>query len=129
MWNGWFDAWGDSKHHTTSAEDYAAVVDDMLKIGSVNMYMFIGGTNFGFTSGANHYEKFAPDVTSYDYDALLTEAGDVTPKYYAVRNVIKKYVDTPLPSVPANRPKRHMENFYLHKKRGYLRILTISPNL
>ena len=89
MWNGWFDAWGDSKHHTTSAEDYAAVVDDMLKIGSVNMYMFIGGTNFGFTSGANHYEKFAPDVTSYDYDALLTEAGDVTPKYYAVRNVIK----------------------------------------
>ena len=32
MWNGWFDAWGDSKHHTTSAEDYAAVVDDMLKI-------------------------------------------------------------------------------------------------
>ena len=118
MWNGWFDAWGDSKHHTTSAEDYAAVVDDMLKIGSVNMYMFIGGTNFGFTSGANHYEKFAPDVTSYDYDALLTEAGDVTPKYYAVRNVIKKYVDTPLPSVPANRPKKAYGKFLLTQKTG-----------
>ena len=106
MWNGWFDAWGDDKHHTTSAEDYARVVDDMLRRGSLNMYMFIGGTNFGFTSGANHYEKFAPDVTSYDYDAMLTECGDVTAKYYAVRDVIKKYVDEPLPEVPANREKR-----------------------
>lgn len=105
MWNGWFDAWGDEKHHTTSAKDYAKVVDDMLKKGSLNMYMFIGGTNFGFTSGANHYEKFAPDVTSYDYDALLSECGDVTPKYYAVREVIKKYVDGPLQEVPPNRTK------------------------
>lgn len=61
---------------------------DMLKKGSLNMYMFIGGTNFGFTSGANHYEKFAPDVTSYDYDALLSECGDTTEKYFAVRKVI-----------------------------------------
>ena len=106
MWNGWFDAWGDDKHHTTSAEDYAQVVDDMLKRGSLNMYMFIGGTNFGFTSGANHYEKFLPDVTSYDYDAMLTECGDVTAKYYAVRDVIKKYVDELLPEVPANREKK-----------------------
>ena len=106
MWNGWFDAWGDDKHHTTSAEDYAKVVDDMLSRGSLNMYMFIGGTNFGFTSGANHYEKFAPDVTSYDYDAMLSECGDVTPKYYAVREIIKKYVDEPLPEVPANREKK-----------------------
>ncbi len=105
MWNGWFDAWGDEKHHTTSASDYARVVDDMLAKGSLNMYMFIGGTNFGFTSGANHYEKYAPDVTSYDYDALLTECGDVTPKYYAVREVIRKYIKTELPEVPPNRPK------------------------
>ena len=106
MWNGWFDAWGDEKHHTTSAEDYAQAVDDMLKRGSLNMYMFIGGTNFGFTSGANHYETFAPDVTSYDYDALLTEAGDVTAKYYAVREVIRKHVGKELPPVPADRLKK-----------------------
>ncbi|MBO7187932.1 MAG: beta-galactosidase [Clostridia bacterium] len=105
MWNGWFDAWGDSEHHTTSASDYAKTVDDMLKRGSLNMYMFIGGTNFGFTSGANHYEKFAPDVTSYDYDAILTECGDTTEKYFAVREVIKKYIDHPLESVPENRKK------------------------
>lgn len=105
MWNGWFDAWGDEKHHTTSAEDYARVVDDMLTKGSVNMYMFIGGTNFGFMSGANHYEKFAPDVTSYDYDALLSECGDVTPKYLAVREVISKHTDGPLPEIPDDRKK------------------------
>ncbi|MBQ9744270.1 MAG: beta-galactosidase [Clostridia bacterium] len=105
MWDGWFDAWGDSKHHTTSAEAYASVVDDMLKRGSLNMYMFIGGTNFGFTSGANHYEKFAPDVTSYDYDAVLSECGDITPKYHALRNVISKYIDRELPEIPENREK------------------------
>ncbi|MBQ8393116.1 MAG: beta-galactosidase [Clostridia bacterium] len=106
MWDGWFDAWGDNKHHTTSAETYASVVDDMLKRGSLNMYMFIGGTNFGFTSGANHYEKFAPDVTSYDYDAVLSECGDITPKYHAIRNVISKYIDKELPEIPKNREKR-----------------------
>ena len=105
MWCGWFDAWGDSEHHTTSASDYAKVVDDMLKRGSMNIYMFIGGTNFGFTSGANHYEKFAPDVTSYDYDAVLSECGDITPKYLALREVISKYVDGDLPKIPKNRQK------------------------
>ncbi len=118
MWNGWFDAWGDEKHHTTDAAVYAGVVDDMLKKGSLNMYMFIGGTNFGFTSGANHYEKFAPDVTSYDYDAMLTECGDVTPKYMAVREVIKKYVDTELPEVPADREKKAYGKVTLTEKSG-----------
>lgn len=125
MWNGWFDAWGDEKHHTTAAEDYAAVVDDMLKRGSLNMYMFIGGTNFGFTSGANHYEKFAPDVTSYDYDAPLSECGDVTEKYYAVRRVISKYTDHPLPDVPPNRPKGAFGKVRLTEKAGLLENLDV----
>ena len=106
MWNGWFDAWGDEKHHTRNAKDYAETVNDMLKRGSFNAYMFIGGTNFGFTSGANHNDKYAPDVTSYDYDALLTECGDVTEKYYAIRKVIENYCDKPLPAVPKNRDKK-----------------------
>lgn len=125
MWNGWFDAWGDDKHHTTSGEDYAAVVDDMLNKGSVNMYMFIGGTNFGFTSGANHYEKFAPDVTSYDYDALLTECGDTTEKYYAVREVIKKHIDYPLPEVPKNRVKKAYGKVQLTNSVGILSCLDV----
>lgn len=119
MWNGWFDAWGDEKHHTTSPEAYAKEVNDMLEIGSLNMYMFIGGTNFGFTSGANHYEKFAPDVTSYDYDALLTECGDITPKYLAVRKVIQKYTDGHLPEIPADRKKKAYGKFKLDEKAGF----------
>ena len=123
MWNGWFDAWGDEMHHTTSAEDYAKVVDDMLTKGSLNMYMFIGGTNFGFTSGANHYERFAPDVTSYDYDAMLTECGDVTKKYYAVREVIQKHTPQELPEVPANREKKAYGKFALTEKCGFFDAL------
>ena len=118
MWCGWFDAWGDEKHHITDAEKYAETVDAMLKKGSLNMYMFIGGTNFGFTSGANHSEKFTPDVTSYDYDALLTECGDVTKKYYAVRDVVKKYVEGDLPQVPQNRPKKAYGRVALTEKAG-----------
>lgn len=123
MWNGWFDAWGDEMHHTTSAEDYAKTVDEMLSFGSLNMYMFIGGTNFGFTSGANHYEKFLPDVTSYDYDALLSECGDVTPKYMAIREVIKKYTNKELPDVPQNRSKAAYGKVKLSKSLGFFSAL------
>lgn len=105
MWNGWFDAWGDDIHHTTSAEAYAQVVDDMLKRGSLNMYMLIGGTSFGFMTGANHYEVYQPQVTSYDYDAPLSECGDITKKYMALRSVIQKYTNEALPDVPPNRKK------------------------
>ena len=55
------------------------------------MCMFIGGTNFGFTSGANYMEQSMPTITSYDYDALLTECGDITENYLAVRQVIAKH--------------------------------------
>lgn len=80
--------------------------------------MFIGGTNFGFTSGANHYEKFAPDVTSYDYDALLSECGDVTPKYMAIREVIQKHVGGDLPEIPKNRAKKAFGKATLTKQAG-----------
>ena len=69
------------------------------------MYMFIGGTNFGFSTGALHTDRYMPIVTSYDYDALLTECGDITEKYLAVRNVIAQYTDKTLPPVPKNREK------------------------
>ncbi|MBQ8896526.1 MAG: beta-galactosidase [Clostridia bacterium] len=106
MWCGWFDAWGDEYHHTTSATDYSKTVSDMLARGSLNMYMFIGGTNFGFMNGANHHEKFLPDVTSYDFDAVLTESGDITEKYLALREVFARYNKEPLPEIPANRAKK-----------------------
>ncbi|MCI4656434.1 glycoside hydrolase family 35 protein [Cryobacterium zhongshanensis] len=104
FWNGWFDHWG-AHHHTTSAEDSARELDDLLATGaSVSLYMFTGGTNFGFTNGANDKGVFQPTVTSYDYDAPLSESGEVTQKYLAFREVLARYAPVPaeLPeAVPA----------------------------
>ena len=91
FWNGWFDAWGE-EDHTTSPEKAASELDELLKRGSVNFYMFEGGTNFGFMSGRNGGSKTG-DVTSYDYDAPLTEDGQITEKYRLFKEVIAKYTD------------------------------------
>lgn len=89
-WNGWFDHWL-KPHHTRPADDVADVFDRMLQAGaSVNFYMFHGGTNFGFYNGANFDSKYEPTVTSYDYDAPLSECGDITEKFIAVREVMIK---------------------------------------
>ncbi|WP_321384163.1 beta-galactosidase family protein [uncultured Enterococcus sp.] len=95
FWIGWFDAWGDKVHHVTDEDAAAQELDAILSQGSVNIYMFHGGTNFGFTNGANYYERLAPDVTSYDYDALLTEWGDITEKYRKFQQVIARYTELP----------------------------------
>ncbi|MBZ4671486.1 MAG: Beta-galactosidase [Oscillospiraceae bacterium] len=95
FWIGWFDSWGCGGHMTTNVENCAKELDAILSRGSVNIYMFVGGTNFGFMNGANYYDKLAPDVTSYDYDALLTESGAITPKYEAFKKVISKYAEIP----------------------------------
>ncbi|HZJ82952.1 MAG TPA: beta-galactosidase [Clostridia bacterium] len=105
-WNGWFDHWG-GKHHTREGADVADVLDRMLKMGgSVNFYMFHGGTNFGFYNGANRYEKYTPTVTSYDYDSPLSESGDPTDKYYAVQEVLSKYLDVDKDLMPEPIPKK-----------------------
>ena len=95
FWNGWFDNWG-THHHTTNAAASAAELDALLAAGaSVNVYMFHGGTNFGFTNGANDKGIYEPTITSYDYDAPLTEDGYPTEKYFAFREVISKYFPVP----------------------------------
>ncbi len=91
-WVGWFDAWGKPGHSSRPAADVAKVLDDMLKRDTlVNFYVFHGGTNFGLTSGGNCSDAFEPYVTSYDYDALLSECGDTTAKYDACRKVVKSH--------------------------------------
>ncbi len=107
-WNGWFDHWGD-KHHLRGFEDVVDVLDRILAMGaSVNFYMFHGGTNFGFYNGANHIDFYEPTVTSYDYNALLSESGETTDKYWAIREVIGRYTELPdsEEAVPAATPKR-----------------------
>lgn len=103
FWCGWFDDWG-SHHHTTDAAASAAELDALLAAGgSVNVYMFHGGTNFGLTNGANDKGRYAPITTSYDYDAPLDESGHPTAKFWAFRDVIAKYADVPV-EVPGPRP-------------------------
>ncbi len=90
FWNGWFDTWGEEERHTTAPEKAGEELEELLRQGSVNFYMFEGGTNFGFMAGRNNEKKTA-DVTSYDYDAPLTEDGQITPKYKLFKEIISKY--------------------------------------
>ncbi len=98
----WFDWWGE-KHHTVPAEKYIKELDAMLGAGiSINMYMFHGGTTRGFMNGANCYDSsyFQPQISSYDYDAPLDEAGNATDKFMQFRSVIQKHSAQILPPVP-----------------------------
>jgi beta-galactosidase len=99
FYTGWLDHWGEPHQHVDS-DFYGKALDKVLALGAnINMYMAIGGTSFGFEAGAND-PPFRPSPTSYDYDAPISEAGDLREKYFAIRDVIKKYL--PIPDIPVN---------------------------
>ena len=104
-WDGWFDAWG-RKHSATDALQQEKELDWILAQGySINLYMFHGGTSFGFMNGANFDKSYMPQTTSYDYDAPLDESGRPTPKYFAFRETIAKHrTEITLPPVPVTDP-------------------------
>ncbi|XP_068094899.1 beta-galactosidase-1-like protein 2 isoform X2 [Hyperolius riggenbachi] len=104
-WTGWFDHWG-GDHHVFDVDQMISTVADVLTKGaSINLYMFHGGTNFGFMAGALHFHEYRSDVTSYDYDAPLTEAGDYTSKYYKLREIFSKHHVEPLLPPPVQLSK------------------------
>ena len=95
FWNGWFDHWFEN-HHVRDAGETVDAMREILELGgSLNMYMFHGGTNFGFTNGANYDGKYQPTITSYDYNCPLNESGDMTPKYFMVKELLSNYTDIP----------------------------------
>ncbi len=100
FWSGWFDKWG-AQHETRPAKDMVDGMDEMLSKGiSFSLYMTHGGTSFGHWAGANS-PGFAPDVTSYDYDAPINEWGLATPKFWELRKMMEKYNDgKEMPDVP-----------------------------
>lgn len=103
---GWLSHWGEP-FPDVSASEIARQTEEYLKNDvSFNFYMVHGGTNFGFTSGANYDKKhdIQPDLTSYDYDAPISEAGWATPKYDSIRAVIKKYASYEIPQAPSPMP-------------------------
>lgn len=108
FWDGWFDHWGE-KHHTRPAKEVVEVLEDMIAHNAhINFYMFHGGTNFGFYSGANYdaTNGYSPTTTSYDYSALLTEAGDITETYTEVRKVLEHHYGKISHDIPPNTVKK-----------------------
>ncbi|MDL2208389.1 beta-galactosidase [Parabacteroides sp. OttesenSCG-928-O15] len=91
FWSGWFDHWG-AQHETRSAEALVNGMKEMLdKNISFSLYMTHGGTSFGHWTGAN-FPNFSPTCTSYDYDAPINESGNVTPKFFEVRQLLEQYL-------------------------------------
>lgn len=111
-YTGWLDNWGQS-HQTRDSDLVAKQLDVILSMNaSVNMYMFHGGTNFGYMNGVDlslNSTVLQITTTSYDYDAPLSEAGDTTCKYFKIQDVLKKYVKIPAGPIPQNTTKSESE--------------------
>uniref|UniRef100_A0A3Q3VTP2 Uncharacterized protein n=1 Tax=Mola mola TaxID=94237 RepID=A0A3Q3VTP2_MOLML len=128
FYTGWLDHWGD-QHAVVDIQKVSRALAEMLTMGAnVNMYMFEGGTNFGYWNGADHDTRFHSVVTSYDYDALLSEAGDPTEKLFAIRDVIKLLRDIPSGPMPPATPKFAYGYVRLEKVGNISSLLsTLSP--
>uniref|UniRef100_A0A8C8VR81 Beta-galactosidase n=1 Tax=Pelusios castaneus TaxID=367368 RepID=A0A8C8VR81_9SAUR len=125
-WTGWFDSWG-GPHNIFDADDMVNAVSEVLKTGaSINLYMFHGGTNFGFMNGALDIDEYKPDVTSYDYDAVLTEAGDYTSKFFKLRQLFTKIIGQPLPLPPMITGKASYGAVLLQQ---YLSLWEVLPSI
>ncbi|MGA8938820.1 MAG: beta-galactosidase family protein, partial [Acidobacteriaceae bacterium] len=107
-WDGWFDHWGE-KHHVTDAAAQESEIHAAIEKGySISLYMVDGGTSFGWMNGANSDgDNYQPDVSSYDYDAPIDEAGRPRAKYFAFRKMIAETTHRTLPPVPASAPMLH----------------------
>jgi beta-galactosidase len=102
---GWFDHWGE-KHHTGDTNRILRELKYMLdNKASFSVYMAHGGTSFGFSAGANS-PPFGPTITSYDYDAPISEAGWDTDKFHKLRELFAQYLQEgeTLPPIPARNP-------------------------
>lgn len=114
-WAGWFDHWGEARARVELSQQVRDL-EWMLSSGaSVNVYMFHGGTNFGFWNGANsgRSHPYQPTTTSYDYEAALDEAGRPTQKYVAFREAIARATNRVSPEVPASPPCIEIGEFEL----------------
>ncbi|MEV6006119.1 beta-galactosidase [Streptomyces sp. NPDC051976] len=107
VYPGWLTHWGDSTFAGQGSDISATLKGLMDAQLSFNIYMIHGGTNFGFSAGANADDSsgnYQPDITSYDYSAPITEQGAPGPRYTAYRDLIAGYLPAPPPAVPAPVP-------------------------
>ena len=113
FWCGWFDHWFEPHHVRDYTEVISAVRSFFEMNASLNMYMFHGGTNFAFTSGANHPGVYQPTITSYDYGAPLSEAGDRTEMYYELRKLVEEFFGKLPPMTATETSKKAYGRVYL----------------
>lgn len=126
----WFDWWG-TAHHTVPAAKFIPKLDSVLAAGiSINMYMFHGGTTRGFMNGANYNDQnpYEPQISSYDYDAPLDEAGNATDKFMKFREVISKHLPAgvTLPEVPAAKPAMGLPAIKFTKSTSLFNVLPLT---
>ncbi|KAJ5808284.1 beta-calactosidase [Penicillium riverlandense] len=121
----WASVWGPNNTHWTYVNDgprreiFINDTDWALGInGSLNFYMFHGGTNYGFGNGALDFgDGYQAFTTSYDYGAPLDESGRPTITYYELRAVISKHVSS-IPDVPTVPPLQQIDSFKLKPIKG-----------
>jgi len=90
-WSGWFDHWG-RPHETRSISSFIGSMKDMMDRNiSFSLYMAHGGTSFGQWGGANA-PPYSAMATSYDYNAPIGEQGNTTDKFFALRDLLKNYL-------------------------------------
>ncbi len=99
---GWLTHWGEKWARPDTNQLKKRMTFLLKNKKSFNFYVIHGGTNFGYTAGANAFSptQYQPDITSYDYDAPINEQGQPTAKYYMLRNMISQYVTYKIPDVP-----------------------------
>lgn len=123
FYTGWLTHWQESNQRRPAAP-LARTLTKMLSDGAnVNFYMYFGGTNFGFWAGANDWGlgKYMADITSYDYDAPLDEAGNPTEKYHLFKNIIKEFLThETIPETPEPRPTMKINDICLIPKLSLL---------
>uniref|UniRef100_A0A8D9BQE7 Beta-galactosidase n=1 Tax=Cacopsylla melanoneura TaxID=428564 RepID=A0A8D9BQE7_9HEMI len=114
FYTGWLTHWGEESMQSIPSEEVIDSLEQMLAMGaSVNIFMFFGGTNFGFKNGANFDEKYMPTVTSYDYDSPLDESGDPTDKYFQIQDVMRRYMSLPNIAVARSTMKKVYDTVFL----------------
>ncbi len=113
-WAGWFDQWGGTHAHT-NGDQQTREIDWMLgQGGSFSLYMFHGGTTFGFMNGANIDRTYKPQTSSYDYDSALDESGRPQAKYFTFRDAIARHFPgVVMPEVPQTPPAIAISRFDL----------------
>ncbi|MBQ2732158.1 MAG: beta-galactosidase, partial [Opitutales bacterium] len=112
---GWLRRWGEGNWTPTNL---SGSIKWFMETGrSFSVFPVHGGTNFGFTAGANNDPRtggdYHTDLTSYDYGSPINEQGNPTKEYYQYREIIGNALKgkEKLPPIPKPIPSVEIRDF------------------